>query len=259
LTFSAAGPSRSWMSCIFFIVVAFCYCAAQDSVVAAAALEKGAYDSVRASLGNRYANDTTDPEVCLAYAQSITDGVAARSLYKKIAAWKSAPDSIRAEAYYRLACSAFMAGTYRKARTYCESACSFSEKPQYAQFRSRPILQGFDDSITKTNAVSAAARTPNVRADSGKKSVMPLDKNGPAPGKGAFYLQVGAFAAIDNAQGLKNELCRRFSRVSVTAATSNGKNVYRVRVGAFAGKDAAQAFGDSALAKKGIPFRIVEE
>ena len=259
MTFRAAGLSWPWMSCVIVIVVAFYCCGAQDSGAAAAVLEKAAFDSLHASLGNRYANDTTDPEVCLAYAQSITDGAAARSLYRKIAAWKSAPDSIRAEAYYRLACIAFMAGNYRKARTYCASACAFSEKPRYARLRDRPILQGFDDSVTKKNAVSAAARTPNVRADPGKKTMAPLDKNGPAPGKGAFYLQVGAFAAIDNAQGLKNELCRRFSRVSVTTATSNGKNVYRVRVGAFAGKEAARAFGDSALAKKGIPFRIVEE
>jgi hypothetical protein len=32
-----------------------------------------------------------------------------------------------------------------------------------------------------------------------------------------------------------------------------------VRVGAFESKEAAQAFGDSALAKRKMPFRIVEE
>lgn len=74
-----------------------------------------------------------------------------------------------------------------------------------------------------------------------------------------FSLQVGAFSEIEHAEALKNDLSRRFPSVSVAAGTLAGKTVYRVRVGAFETKAAAQTFGDSALSKKGLQFRIIEE
>jgi septal ring-binding cell division protein DamX len=77
--------------------------------------------------------------------------------------------------------------------------------------------------------------------------------------KNAYYLQVGAFGALENAQALKTELNRFCANVAVIAAKSNEKNIYRVRIGAFASKESAQIYGDSTLAKRNISFRIVEE
>ena len=43
------------------------------------------------------------------------------------------------------------------------------------------------------------------------------------------------------------------------AAIVGEKTIYRVRVGAFGSREAAQAFGDSALTKKKLNFRIIED
>jgi len=59
--------------------------------------------------------------------------------------------------------------------------------------------------------------------------------------------------------GAEAEVKRFCTDVAVVAAISNDKNIYRVRIGAFDSKESAQAYGDSALAKRNISFRIVEE
>jgi cell division septation protein DedD len=81
----------------------------------------------------------------------------------------------------------------------------------------------------------------------------------PSLKKTNFCLQVGAFGSAENAGALKTDLAKRYSPVSVVAALVQDKPIYRVRVGVFASRETAQAFGDSALAKKGLLFRIVED
>jgi cell division protein FtsN len=154
-----------------------------------------------------------------------------------------------------------MAGSYGKAASLCASARRLSDKPQYARLSARGVLQVRGDSVEKA-AVSplATAGRPRGGLDTGlesKKRPDTVETHGSAAGR--YYLQVGAFAAVENAQGLKNELSRRFSKVSVTTGASGGRQVFRVRVGAFVSKETAQAFGDSALVKKGMTFRVVEE
>jgi cell division septation protein DedD len=81
----------------------------------------------------------------------------------------------------------------------------------------------------------------------------------PSQKKANFCLQVGAFGSAENAGTLKADLAKRYSPVSVVAALVQDKPIYRVRVGIFGSRETAQAFGDSALAKKGLQFRIVED
>ena len=115
----------------------------------------------------------------------------------------------------------------------------------------------------KLGAVTAHVRkdtTTWLQADTAsvKKPVKGAGAKVPAQ-KSMFSLQVGAFGSAQNAGTLKTELAKRYSPVSVVAALVQDKPIYRVRVGVFGSRETAQAFGDSALAKKGLQFRIVED
>jgi cell division septation protein DedD len=215
--------------------------------------EKTASDSMSFELQRAYKADTSDPAVMLAYAKSVRDAGIARSLYKKAAISKTAPDSIRAEAFYRLACMAYIASNYTKARSYCASAVKLSDSNIYAQLSMRSAMHDKKDSIDQTSAAVAVDSSNAV-----EKRVLD-DKSGKKTFDGKYFLQVGAFTAVENAQGLKQELSRRFPQVSISAGNSNGKIVYRVRVGGFVNMETAKAFGDSALAEKKIPFRVIED
>jgi len=226
-------------------------------------MQQSGFDSARARAQRAYTGDSAEPGAILAYAATLSNVAIARALYKKIVARKTSPDSVRAAAYYRLACIAYMAGNYGKAASLCASARRLSDKPQYSRLSARGVLQVRGDSVEKTpvspSSLAKAGR-PREGLDTGlesKKRPDTVETHGSAAGR--YYLQVGAFAAVENAQGLKNELSRRFSKVSVTTGASGGRQVFRVRVGAFVSKETAQAFGDSALVKKGMTFRVVEE
>ena len=247
---SAAGMGVVFLFCCFAW-------ATSDTEEVQTMVAQSRFDSVCAAAKTAYAADSADAGNALAYAQSLGNGMQARDIYKKIVARKSAPDSIRAEAYFRLACIAYMAANYGKAAAYCDHAGKLSDNPRYALLCGRSAVRARGDSAVK---VSAALAPPNRSADSGKELKSRADDGSPrALAVDRYYVQVGAFAAIENAQGLKTELSRRFSKVSITAGTSGGKKVFRVRVGAFSGKETAQAFGDSVLVKKGMQFRVVEE
>jgi cell division septation protein DedD len=223
-------------------------------------LDKSDYESFQVLARQTYEEDSTDPAARLEYGRTLSNIDTIVSLYKKVAAQKSAPDSIRAEAYYRLACIAYMASNYNRARSHCVNACMLSDKETYRSFCMRgPVDRLQADSTSKSASHPAPVALPHGECDTCKKNKKSPDTVSAKASAGRFCLQVGAFSAIDHAQGLKNELGRRFSHVAVTAGQSNGKNVYRVRVGGFVTKETAQAFGDSALVTKGIVFRVVEE
>lgn len=215
--------------------------------------EKTASDSMSFELQRAYKADTSDPAAMIAYAKSVRDAANARSMYKKAATNKTAPDSIRAEAFYRLACMAYIASNYTKARSYCASAIKLSDGNIYALLAMRSAMHDKKDSIDRTLAAVAVDSS-----NAGGKRVLE-DKSGKKSFDGKYFLQVGAFTAVENAQGLKQELSNRFPQVSVSAGNSNGKIIYRVRVGGFVNMETAKAFGDSALAKKNIPFRVIED
>jgi|GEM_PF-1695533 cell division septation protein DedD len=236
-------------------------CLAAETASLEIAIEKTEFDSMRLYAQRAFASDSSDPKARLSYAETISNISLVQNLYKRTAAQKSAPDSIRAEAYYRLACIAYMASNYNRARSHCVNACMLSDKETYRSFCRRGPVDRLQPDSTSKPALHPApvAGSPHGECDTCKKNKKSPDTVSAGAGAGRFCLQVGAFSAIDHAQGLKNELGRRFSHVAVTAGQSNGKNVYRVRVGGFVNKETAQAFGDSALVKKGIVFRVVEE
>lgn len=99
----------------------------------------------------------------------------------------------------------------------------------------------------------AAGPAPEESARKAVPAAKPLVR------KAVFSLQVGAFGSADNAGALKAELGKRYSPVSVVAAIVGEKPIYRVRVGVFDAKESAQTFGDTALLKRGLKFRIVED
>jgi tetratricopeptide (TPR) repeat protein len=124
---------------------------------------------------------------------------------------------------------------------------SYLEKPMVA--RAKLSLQNGPLKDSTARDTSAATLKKDAGEGGPKKAVQ----------KTPFSLQVGSFSAIENAEALKVSLARAFSPVSVVSGTAANKTVYRVRVGAFETREAAQAFGDSAVTKKGLQFRIIEE
>jgi rare lipoprotein A len=68
-----------------------------------------------------------------------------------------------------------------------------------------------------------------------RRPVLPV-----ATGKGAYVVQVGAFAAVDNAQRVRDQVRAAGPVMLDPVARPNGQ-VYRVRIGPFAGRDQAEA------------------
>lgn len=108
-------------------------------------------------------------------------------------------------------------------------------------------------SVAKKDPLSVKDTTAWLPADS-----FALAPEG-APGKTVFSLQVGAFGTLENAHALTTSLAGQFPSVTIAAGNTGNKPVFRVRIGAFESRKSAQAFGDSALTKKGMTFRIVGE
>lgn len=250
-----AGTKRARCTVSWAVVCAAALTAGEPDL-ARRFFEQDDFDTVCARAKEAFAQDSGAAETAMAYARTLTNAGQARVYYKKIAVRKASPDSLRAEAYYRLACIAFMAGNYAKAASYCGYGRGFGVNPIYAHLSDRSVVRVQADSAVAIPEKTTLMAFPNRGTDTARKTEKTPDS---ALSRGRYYVQVGAFSAVDNAEGLKNELGRYFSKVSITAGNSGGKQVFRVRVGGFTSKEAAQAFGDSALTKRGTPFRIVEE
>lgn len=220
---------------------------------------KNEYESDRPKRPEGAGQDRSDPIRMMTAARSIIDGNRARGMYKKIVVSKTAPDSIRAEAFYRLACISYMAANYSKARDYCREACSLDVRDQYTRLQQRTETLVNRDSLA--SGKEAAEKTDSMQEISGKiKPVGRLSESaGGSAGATAFYLQVAAFTEMENARGLQKDLARTYSNVTIKEGANAGKNVYRVRIGAFSCRKDAQTYGDSALVKNKLSFRIVEE
>ncbi|MGB7569771.1 MAG: SPOR domain-containing protein [Chitinivibrionales bacterium] len=312
-----------------------------------AMVEKSEFDSARACLQKAILKKPSDPNIQITLAKLTSNAAAARASYKKLAALTSNPDSVRADAYYHLACMSYMMANYAKAESYCGAACNLDKRASYVDLYAlcamrnkrdslaQALLQGvlsgdsssgttrlylgsllyerkeyaqalavFDEVVNQPDSAqwSSAAlalkfacyahagekqKAINMEAlleekkglletslvDEAKKLMAQtglLSSKDTADGssdtaqkvvedKNAYYLQVGAFGALENAQALSAELKRFCANVATVAAISNNKNIYRVRIGSFGSKESAQAFGDSVLAKKNIAFRILME
>ncbi len=323
----------------------------------ASLLSGGDYSGTRRAAEAAYAENPADPAIALLYAKTAQDAAAALDLYKKIAADSSFPDSIRAEANFRLGCAAFMRGRYHKAGLYlkkaddpdinivrflnavhdtsdsaqmalltrqssdtslpqgkmacyfmglyflakkdytaslpyfiistgasgdttwwscgssaCACFCALSlgrreESASLLRHLNRVFPVYLEKNLlakTKPAAVTAIVKDTTLwlpgNTVAKKELFAPAAPKAPTVAPGAnFCLQAGAFGSAANAGALKAELSKRYSPVSIMAAIVGDKTIYRVRVGAFRSKESAQTFGDTALAKKGLKFRIVED
>jgi len=219
-------------------------------------LDGNEYDSARTCLQKALAKKPADQWLRIESAKLTVNAAQARVLYKKVAA-AVCPDSLRAEAYYRLACLSYVSAQYAKAEQYCKNAWKIDKKALYSRYYAQcALINGHDSMITSMLARdSVSGKKIELDKDSVKKNII----EEPSLSKQVFYVQAGAFGALENAQALQSELKTFCSKVAIVTGVSNDKNIYRVRVGAFESKEAAQAFGDSALAKRNISFRIVEE
>jgi hypothetical protein len=204
-------------------------------------------DSARSNIQEQYNAHPSDPEIQMTYACLLASGDSARAIYRKIAANEKAPESLQAEANFRLACISYMATNYVKAKTYCSNACKLAgERDNYTRLCSRVTMLADRDSL-------------RMVSDSIKRTEKPIEKNEKKTGATEYYLQVAAFAELENAQGLKKDLTRLVRNVVIKESSSHGKKIFRVRLGPFVGDKEAKAFGDSALAKNKISFRIVTD
>jgi tetratricopeptide (TPR) repeat protein len=122
--------------------------------------------------------------------------------------------------------------------------------PQYLE--KNAVTKATSSAVTTHVRNNASAGTQSDTASVKKTAKVSVQKS-------TFSLQVGAFGSAQNAGALKTDLAKRYSPVSVVAALVQDKPIYRVRVGVFGSRETAQAFGDSALTKKGLQFRIVED
>jgi hypothetical protein len=208
--------------------------------------EKSQVDSAQICNLEKYRNYPTDPTVQMEFARFLKSGDSVRSIYKKIIMNEKAPDSIRADAYFRLACISYMGSNYIKAATYSESAMKLYKNDGYERLYARSSLLSKRD--------SGATTVKPLKTDSVKTVSDTIKKN-----TTAFFVQVAAFAERENAQGLQKDLLRFSGKVLIKEGMVNGKNIFRVRFGPFLQRKEAQALGDSVLAKNKIVFKIIEE
>ena len=237
------------------VVLCFIAVAAHASGDCPAMAERSEFDSARACLHKALAKKPSDQNLQLANAKLMASASAARNVYKKLIAAPSCPDSVRAEAYYYLACNSYMLANYAKAEQYCKGAYDIDKKDSFKNMYARCARLNKHDSLSRSLLKDTVSHEISKGRDTLQEEMI-AEKNA---FKQAYYLQVGAFGEIENAQALRAEVKRFCADVAVVAAISNEKNIYRVRIGAFDSKESAQAYGDSALAKRNISFRIVEE
>jgi rare lipoprotein A len=81
---------------------------------------------------------------------------------------------------------------------------------------------------------------------------------GPAPGGGAFSVQLGAFVSRARADGLREAIERDGSPATVSEAVVGGQTFYRVRIGPYADRVAAET-GAKRLAARGYFSVVVSE
>ncbi len=82
-----------------------------------ALLSEGKFDEASRYIRRAYKQNPSDPPTWFAYAQILTSGTDAGSMYDSLARSKSVPDSLKAEALYRLGCLHYCNEEYKNAET----------------------------------------------------------------------------------------------------------------------------------------------
>jgi hypothetical protein len=199
-------------------------------------------DSLRGCAKVQYNAQPSDPEIQMSYARLMKNADSACVIYRKITASEKATPALQAEANFRLACVSFLSANYTKAEAYLE----LEKKDAYVRLFNRTVILAGDDSLRSA-------------LDSGNKVGINPEKIEKKTSTLAYYLQIAAFSESENAQDLKRDLLRLFPNIVIKESRSHGKTVFRVRIGPFSGNKDAQAFGDSALVKNKISFRVIED
>ncbi len=112
---------------------------------------------------------------------------------------------------------------------------------------------------------AAAVKLGIAEVGTGLVEVRALEPDGPMPATPSaggrpvsLYLQVGAFAAPDNARRLAAALERRVSvPVRLSTTVSNGRTLHRVRLGPLADVEGADALGERLVELTGETPRVV--
>jgi cell division septation protein DedD len=79
------------------------------------------------------------------------------------------------------------------------------------------------------------------------------------PPEPAFTIQVGAFAAKENADNLVKRLSGKYEDITTSVAITNDQTLYRVRVGTFTRREEAVAYADKLIIEAGLSARVVEK
>ena len=114
-------------------------------------MQKGEYKKAGALLEKAHAENPADPEITVLYAISLADAAKALELLKKVALDKSAPDSLRSEAYFRLGCANYLWSRFHKASGYFISAAGLSGKGRDVE---ACYLNAIHDTIDSSFAVT---------------------------------------------------------------------------------------------------------
>jgi len=93
--------------------------------------DRSEFDSARACLHKALAKKPLDQNYAIGKCKAYGKRIGGPYCYKKLIAATSCPDSVRAEAYYYLACHSYMMANYTKAEQYCKGAYDIDKKDLY--------------------------------------------------------------------------------------------------------------------------------
>ena len=136
------------------------------------------------------------------------------------------------------------------------SAASFLQKyPGNEHAREVEVLSAKFGSMAGDSRISpAAASTPGNDA-SDMDIVLASDPAGNA-GPEVFWVQVGAFSNVRNADNLASKLSAASYATTVSPSEAKGKSIYKVRVGPYYAR--ADALGVSKkLSRQGYPTKVI--
>ena len=110
--------------------------------------------------------------------------------------------------------------------------------------------------VAKEPVVQAATEEPVVQT-AAKEPVTVAENTAPTVDNGTYFVQVGAFADLDKAKQMAEDMSR-FGTVSIYEAYLSKDGVYRVRLGAYQSRDEAMQILDRLLDYGHADVTIVE-
>lgn len=159
---AAAQQSRTIHAQLFGVMIAVFYCASfgTPSDDLRDLLDKGDGAQAKGIAAGAHANSPGDPQTTLLWARTLDNTDTALAIYKRIARDKTAPDSIRSQAYFLLGCAAYVRGIAHKATGYFSSANDLSGNNAYTpQLYAAAANDTADTAVVKVLAEAARDST----------------------------------------------------------------------------------------------------